>query len=154
MTVFQIVLIVLAALLAISAVPVVHRMIVGPTILDRAVALDMLVVLCVIGMGLYTAGTGAAWAGPAMLSLTGLAFIATVAVARFVSREDPREGLPDRPASEAPSTDTGPRHAVAAPARSPRTTTDVFMAMRPTDPPPGDGQGTGAPQHPDGRGRT
>lgn len=89
MTPFETVLLVFAVVLALTMLSVVVRMIIGPTILDRAVATDMLVVLLVIGMALYTAEAGAAWAGPALLGLTGLAFIATVAFARFVAREDP-----------------------------------------------------------------
>lgn len=89
MTPFETVLLVFAVVLALTMLSVVVRMIIGPTILDRAVATDMLVVLLVIGMALYTAWAGAAWAGPALLGLTGLAFIATVAFARFVAREDP-----------------------------------------------------------------
>ena len=94
---FERVLLACAAVLALTMLSVVVRMIIGPTILDRAVATDMLVVLLVIAMALYTAWSGEAWAGPAMLGLTGLAFIGTVAFARFVAREDPsRERSPLR----------------------------------------------------------
>ena len=89
MTAFSVVLLVLGAVLALTAVAVVVRMIIGPTILDRAVATDMLVVLLVLGLALYTAHAEAPWALPAMLTLTGLAFIGTVTFARFVAREDP-----------------------------------------------------------------
>ncbi|EWS81029.1 monovalent cation/H+ antiporter subunit F [Brachybacterium phenoliresistens] len=81
---------VLAALLVLAALPTVHRMIVGPTILDRTVATDMLVVLVVLGLALYSAATGTTWAVTSMLALTAFAFVATVAVARFVAREEPR----------------------------------------------------------------
>lgn len=84
---FTLALVVLGVILAVAALPVVYRMIVGPTILDRAVATDMLVVMAVLGMALYTSHAAAPWAGPAMLGLTGTAFIATVTVARFVARE-------------------------------------------------------------------
>ncbi len=92
MTGFEIALLVLAGVLCLAALPVAHRMVVGPTILDRAVATDMLVVMVVIGLGLYTAWSGAEWAGVSMLALSGLAFIGTVTVARFVAREEPRMG--------------------------------------------------------------
>lgn len=134
MTPFEIVTLVLALLLALSGIPIVYRMIVGPTILDRAVATDTLVVLLVIAMGLYTARTGAAWAGPAMLGLTATAFIATVAVARFVGRETVPQDH-----SEEPSTDTGPLRSIAEPMNYPSTDTGVFVSMRPTDPHEGAG---------------
>lgn len=80
-------LIVMACGLGIAAVITVARMITGPTILDRAVGSDMILVLVVAALGLYTAASGTAYAIPAMLSLTGLGFLGTLAVARFVGRE-------------------------------------------------------------------
>src|SRR5699024_2060056 len=78
MSPFESVLVVIAALLAAATLAVFYRMIVGPSILDRALATDSLVTLVVMGMALYAAQSRAAWAGPAMLGLTGLAFIGTV----------------------------------------------------------------------------
>lgn len=95
---FELGLLIVGVILAASAVPVVYRIIVGPTILDRAVASDMLVVLTVMAFGLYAAQNRSTYAGTAMLSLTALAFLSTVAIARFVSREDPGAG--GRPASQ------------------------------------------------------
>lgn len=86
---FDLGILVVAGLLAVAALPVLHRIIAGPTILDRAVASDMLVVLVVMGMAVYTAWSRTVLAGTAMLSLTALAFLSTVAVARFAAREDP-----------------------------------------------------------------
>lgn len=105
MTPFEIVLLVYGVVLSVTALSVVFRMIVGPTILDRAISTDMLVVLVVIGMALYTATAKAAWAGPSMLGLTGLAFIGTVAFARFVAREDTLGAKTARRSGEA--TETG-----------------------------------------------
>lgn len=100
MTGVDIVLIVFAGLLAVAAMPAIYRMVVGPTILDRAVALDMMVVIAVMLLALYSARTGTAWAMTAMLSLTALAFVGTVVVARFVAREGPRpRGLGGREAT-------------------------------------------------------
>lgn len=80
-----------AFLLGITMIPVVQRMIVGPTILDRAVGLDMLLVYVVMGLGLYTAATGTYFAIVPALALTGTGFIGTLALARFVAREDGSE---------------------------------------------------------------
>lgn len=111
MSAFEIVLVIYAAVLAVAALGVVYRMVVGPTILDRAISSDALVTLVMMGMALYVAESRAAWAGPAMLSLTGLAFIGTVTFARFVAREDPLQTrLSPHPIE--PSTDTGPHEAI------------------------------------------
>lgn len=112
MTGFEIALIVCSGVLALSAIGVVLRMIIGPTILDRALATDSLVTLVVMGMALYVASSGASWAGGAMLGLTGMAFIGTVTFARFVAREDAPN--PDRPLSRQ------------------RTETGVHVAIHPT----------------------
>ncbi|ASK65311.1 hypothetical protein CFK39_05120 [Brachybacterium avium] len=111
MSTFELVLMVFAVILAAAALGVVYRMIVGPTILDRALASDSLVTLVVMGMALYVAQTGTAWAGPAMLGLTGLAFIGTVTFARFVAREDSRQGIQSHYAAE-PATETAPHEAI------------------------------------------
>ncbi len=111
MSAFDLLLLIYTAVLALAALAVVYRMIVGPTILDRALSSDSLVTLVVMGMALHVAHTGADWAGPAMLSLTGLAFVGTVTFARFVAREDPMQGR-RRPHPEEPGTDTGPHEAI------------------------------------------
>lgn len=111
MSAFDIVLVVYAVILALAGLAIVYRMIVGPTILDRAISSDSLVTLVVMGMALHVAHSGAAWAGPAMLSLTGLAFVGTVTFARFVAREDPMQGR-RRPHPEEPDADTGPHEAI------------------------------------------
>lgn len=90
MTTVSVVIAIYGIILMLAAIPTVYRMIVGPTVLDRAVASDMAIVLTVIAMALYTAQTRSTWAFIAMLSLTGLAFLGTVGVARFVAREEPR----------------------------------------------------------------
>lgn len=112
MSSFEIVLVVFAVVLAGAALAVVYRMIVGPTILDRALASDSLVTLVVMGMALYAAQSRAMWAGPAMLGLTGLAFIGTVTFARFVAREEPGQGIRRRGVE--PAADTAPHEAIHA----------------------------------------
>ena len=111
MSVFDVVLVVYAVILALAGLAIVYRMIVGPTILDRALSSDSLVTIVVMGLALHVAHSRAAWAGPAMLSLTGLAFVGTVTFARFVAREDPMQGR-RRPHPEEPDADTGPHEAI------------------------------------------
>ena len=123
MSPFETVLVVFAVVLAGAALAVVYRMIVGPTILDRALASDSLVTLVVMGMALYAAQSEAIWAGPAMLGLTGLAFIGTVTFARFVAREEPGQGLLRR-RDEEPVTETAPHEAIHADPTTGRTPDD------------------------------
>jgi multicomponent Na+:H+ antiporter subunit F len=110
MSAFEILLVVYAAVLALASLAVVVRMIIGPTILDRAISTDSLVTLVIMGMALHVAHTGANWAGPAMMSLAGLAFVGTVTFARFVAREDPLQGRRRHP--DEPETDTVPHDAI------------------------------------------
>ena len=111
MTPFEMVLVVYGVIVSLTTLAVIYRMIVGPTILDRAVSTDSLVVLVAIGMALYTAHTQANWAGPALVGLTATAFIGTVTFARFVAREDTRTSSGSRHREE-PETNTGPLEAV------------------------------------------
>ncbi|MGO1283610.1 MAG: monovalent cation/H+ antiporter complex subunit F [Brachybacterium sp.] len=111
MSAFELLLVIYGAVLAVAALGVVYRMIVGPTILDRAISSDSLVTLVIMGMALYVADSQAAWAGPAMLSLTGMAFIGTVTFARFVAREEPLQTRRSSHPVE-PRTDTGPHEAI------------------------------------------
>ena len=111
MTPFETVLIIYGVILSLTTLTVVYRMIVGPTILDRAVSTDSLLVLVVLGMALYSAHAQENWAGPAMLSMTGLAFIGTVTFARFVAREVRGQGQ-RRSRDDEPGTGTGPFDAI------------------------------------------
>lgn len=79
------------AIVALAVIPVLHRMIVGPTILDRAVGLDALLVYVVMGLGIYSAVTGTSVAIIPALALTATGFIGTLALARFVARDEPRD---------------------------------------------------------------
>ncbi len=78
---------VLAVVLGASALAITWRIIVGPTILDRVLASDVLVVLLVCVMAMISAATGTSWLFAPMLVLVLVGFIGTVAVSRFVARE-------------------------------------------------------------------
>ena len=103
MTPFHMVLLVLAAVLSVAALVAVHRVVVGPTILDRAVGSDFFVVTVCMAMALLSAATRTTLLVPAMLVLTGIAFIGSVSIARFVSRQD-------SPAAEAKATSGATDH--------------------------------------------
>jgi multicomponent Na+:H+ antiporter subunit F len=73
------------ALLGGAAAMTLYRLVRGPTMLDRAVALDVLtaVVMCGIGAGATALGDYSAL--PVLLVLSLLGFVGSVSLARFFS---------------------------------------------------------------------
>ncbi|WP_272877654.1 monovalent cation/H+ antiporter complex subunit F [Microbacterium aurantiacum] len=76
------------AVFGVAALLILWRIIVGPSILDRAVASDVLLtlVLCVIGADMainhHTRSL------PAMLIIAAVGVFGSIAIARFVARKD------------------------------------------------------------------
>ena len=68
------------------------RLVIGPDIADRAVAIDLLAILVVAyaGVRALATGTDAYLDVAAVLALTG--FLGTLAFARFIMRRAPRDG--------------------------------------------------------------
>ncbi len=83
-----VVLLVCAALLALAAVCTVARMTMGPTLLDRAVALDMFVAIGICALALEAAVNRHTHTLPLLLVLTLLGFVGSVSVARFTQGSD------------------------------------------------------------------
>ncbi|MCG7427261.1 monovalent cation/H+ antiporter complex subunit F [Helcobacillus sp. ACRRO] len=82
------VILVAGIILSLSTIPVIYRMVAGPTILDRSVGADMLMVFVLLALALFTAATHSTFAIVGMFAITALGFIGTMAFARFVSREE------------------------------------------------------------------
>ena len=82
----------IAAVFAAAAVLTLIRMVKGPSILDRALAGDVLLsmVLCVLGA--EAAINRHADTLPVMLMIAATGVLGTVAVARFVARRDGADG--------------------------------------------------------------
>lgn len=83
-----VVLIICVAMLAVAAVCTVARMALGPTLLDRAVALDVLVAVGICALGLEAALNRHTFTLPILLVLTLLGFVGSVSVARFTQGSD------------------------------------------------------------------
>lgn len=62
----------------------VYRMTIGPTVLDRTVAFDVVVAYAAIGVCLYSAVTRSTDALPLVAVLTLAGFVGSVSVARFI----------------------------------------------------------------------
>lgn len=84
--------IIAAGLFAISAVAAVVRVILGPTILDRMLATDVVLTILLLVIGAEMVINEHSRTLPIMIVLAGTAALSTVAVARYVSQQDrPRD---------------------------------------------------------------
>ncbi|AXH96740.1 monovalent cation/H+ antiporter complex subunit F [Ornithinimicrobium avium] len=77
----------IGALIALSALLVLVRVTIGPSVLDRVVASDTLVSVVVCALGAHIALTGSVSTMPLLVSLSLVGFLGSVAVARFVARD-------------------------------------------------------------------
>lgn len=90
---------IVGGLLAVSATLTLVRITIGPSVLDRVVATDVLVSIVICALGAYAALSDAWTTLPLLISLSLVGFLGSVAVARFVARDrdtpvpDP---MPDR----------------------------------------------------------
>ncbi|MDO7881238.1 MrpF/PhaF family protein [Antiquaquibacter soli] len=71
------------------------RVVRGPSILDRMIASDVLLTTLILVVGAEMVVNGHTRTVPLMLVLSGVAIFATVAVARYVSKQDRGDGSTD-----------------------------------------------------------
>jgi len=76
------------AMVAVSAVLVLIRLVKGPSLADRAVALDFLLCIAVVSIAVGAAATGDGIFLDALLVTSLLGFVGTMAAARFVEQRD------------------------------------------------------------------
>lgn len=88
----NVVLIVCAALLSVAALLMVVRMTIGPTVLDRAIALDMVVSILVVALGIEAAVHQRTVTLPILLVLTLVGFVGSASIARFTARHGRARG--------------------------------------------------------------
>jgi multicomponent Na+:H+ antiporter subunit F len=81
-----------AAMLSVAAVLVLTRMAIGPTMLNRVVAMDVLIAIVVAGLGLEAALNRHATTLPILVVLSLVGFVGSVSVARFAAHDDKGEG--------------------------------------------------------------
>jgi multicomponent Na+:H+ antiporter subunit F len=89
-----IVLAVCMVVLGISALLLVIRMTMGPTTLDRAITLDVLISILICGLALEAAIHRHTTTLPILLVLTLMGFVGSVSVARFTRGRTDVEGEP------------------------------------------------------------
>lgn len=83
-----VVLLLCLAMLSVAGVSVVARITVGPTVLDRVVALDMFVAVGICALAIEAAWNRHTHTLPVLLVLTLLGFVGSVSIARFTRGSD------------------------------------------------------------------
>jgi multicomponent Na+:H+ antiporter subunit F len=83
-----VVVVICTALLAVAALLLVARISLGPTMLDRVVALDVLVAVVICGLGLEAAIHRHTTTLPILVVLSLLGFVGSVSIARFTRGSD------------------------------------------------------------------
>lgn len=83
----SVVVAVIVGVLGVAALLATIRIIRGPSVLDRSVAVDVLVSTMVIALGVEAAVHEHATTLPILVSLSLLGFVGSVSVARFVARD-------------------------------------------------------------------
>lgn len=92
----------IALLLSAATLLSMVRLLLGPSILDRSIALDVLLACAIAGISAYGAYHREPSVLPILLVLALLGFVGSVSVSRFVAKHDksapsePLEGLEDR----------------------------------------------------------
>lgn len=76
--------------LALAAVGAIARVVLGPSLADRMVALDSLLFIGVGGLGVYIVATGDTTYISVLVVAVLIAFISTVIVARYIEAETNR----------------------------------------------------------------
>lgn len=73
------------AMLTVAAILLVVRMTVGPTILDRSMALDVMMSVLVCAVALKTIWREDTWSIPMLLVFASVGFVGAVSIARYAS---------------------------------------------------------------------
>jgi multicomponent Na+:H+ antiporter subunit F len=84
-----------AGVLAVAALLILVRIVRGPTVLDRAVALDVLIAVVVSALALEAAVNRHGTTLPILITLSLLGFISSVTVARYVERDKAEDAEDD-----------------------------------------------------------
>ncbi|MFI2713914.1 monovalent cation/H+ antiporter complex subunit F [Micromonospora sp. NPDC018662] len=85
-----VVAVIVTVLLTVAGGLTLFRIIRGPSILDRAVATDVLLAVAVAAIATEAAYSRDATALPVLVVLAVVGFVGSVSVARFATRRDPK----------------------------------------------------------------
>jgi multicomponent Na+:H+ antiporter subunit F len=81
-------IVLISAVFAVSALLTLWRIIVGPSILDRAVASDVLLTLVICALGAEMAINHHTRTLPVLLIVAAVGVFGSISIARFVARKD------------------------------------------------------------------
>lgn len=95
MSAFTIVVIVAAAMLSVAALLAAVRIARGPSMPDRAVALDTLVAVFVAGLGVEAAYNRTASTLPVLVVLSLVGVVGSVSVARYATGREADDSTPE-----------------------------------------------------------
>ena len=90
----SIIYLVVGILFTVAALFTVYRIVRGPSILDRMIASDVLLTTLMLVVGAEMVYNGHTRTIPLMVVLASTAIFATIAVARYVSKQDRPAGIP------------------------------------------------------------
>jgi len=90
----SIIYLVVGVLFTVAALFTVYRIVRGPSILDRMIASDVLLTTLMLVVGAEMVYNGHTRTIPLMVVLASTAIFATIAVARYVSKQDRPAGIP------------------------------------------------------------
>ncbi|OKL53552.1 hypothetical protein BSZ39_08930 [Bowdeniella nasicola] len=79
------------ALIVIAVVVVLIRLARGPSMLDRAISMDVISSAMIAAVAIYSAMTGRLDLIPALVALSLVGFLGTTAIARFAVIDNPEE---------------------------------------------------------------
>ncbi|MGV9709283.1 monovalent cation/H+ antiporter complex subunit F [Gordonia sp. NPDC003424] len=80
--------VIVTGMLLVASVLTTVRFLIGPTTLDRLVALDTIIAVCMCGLAAWAAFSRDSTVVPAIVALSLLSFVGSVAIARFRVRDD------------------------------------------------------------------
>lgn len=84
----SVVFVICGSLFGVAALLSVVRIVIGPTTLNRAIAVEMLVAMLVGSVGLHAAVTRSTTSLPILVVLALVGFVGSVSIARFVGQDD------------------------------------------------------------------
>ncbi|GAA2981719.1 MULTISPECIES: monovalent cation/H+ antiporter complex subunit F [Streptomyces] len=105
-TVDRVLLVTAVVIVVVAGALLLYRIWRGPSMLDRAISLDVLAALIIAGLGAKSAMARDPYYFPIMLVLAFLGFTGSVGIARFIAV---RDRPPSRPAPARPTDGKGPR---------------------------------------------
>lgn len=89
----QVIFLICALVLCVSAALTIWRVLLGPSSLDRLISMDMMVSIIICGLCLWCVYVKKYYLVPTIITLSLLSFLGTVTVARYRVRDDQKPDI-------------------------------------------------------------